>query len=194
MTPAPSDPQQAVLDWLTRPRQEPRTVTGSASGWTATTGGHVPARRETISFVRERFAGDRAMLAVEYDDDDGQALFYVFGVARDAHGSWRITSASGGGRSAPEGTVPWANLGGSWSDQAAAAGGRVHGPDVRHVRLLAADEQSDEDDIGETGIALLLADGPFPQPWTVELYDGAHRLLRTHPFRGGRPPDDTRPT
>jgi hypothetical protein len=48
-----------------RPRQEPRSVKRSGSSWTAITGGHVPARADTIRFVRERFPDDRGLVAVE---------------------------------------------------------------------------------------------------------------------------------
>ncbi len=66
------------------------------------------------------------------------------------------------------------------------AGGRVHGAEVRKISLLAAGGETAEDDIGESGVALVLAVGPFAQPWTVELYDAAGGLLRSHPFSGGR--------
>ena len=87
----------------------------------------------------------------------------------------------------PQSQAPWANLGGWWDEHAVCASGRVHGADLRKVRLVAADGKSEEDDIGDSGIALVVADEPFTQPWTVELYDAADGLVRRHPFRGGRP-------
>ncbi len=52
--------------------------------------------------------------------------------------------------------------------------------------MVAAGGETAEDDIGESDIALVLAAGPFAQPWTVELYDAGGGLLRSHPFGGGR--------
>jgi hypothetical protein len=51
----------------------------------------------------------------------------------------------------------------------------------------SADPRVWRDDIGESGIALVLAVGRFAQPWTVELYNAPGGLLRSHPFHGGRP-------
>ena len=50
----------------------------------------------------------------------------------------------------------------------------------------AAGGATADDDTGESGVALLLAAGPFAQPWTVELHDVAGGLLRSHPFKSGR--------
>jgi hypothetical protein len=58
---------------------------------------------------------------------------------------------------------------------------------TRKVRLVAAGGQAAEDDIGESATALVLANGPFPQPWTVELQDAAGGIVRSHAFHGGRP-------
>jgi hypothetical protein len=179
------DPHQPIVAHLTRSREEPRSGERSAGGWTA--GGHVPARTDTIRFVRERFDDDRGLLAVEYEDDDDRAWLMVFGVTRSGAGDWRVSGAAGGSRSEPSTSVPWANLGGWWDDGIAFAGGRVHGADVRRVRLVAAGGQAAEDDVGESAIALVLANGPFPQPWTVELHDAGGGLVRSHPFHGGRP-------
>ena len=181
------DPHEPIINRLTRPREEPRSVSQPGSGWTATVGGHVPARPDTIRFVRERFVDDRGLAAVEYEDEDDRGWFMVFGVRRADADGWRVTGAAGGGRSEPESSVPWANLGGWWNDRFACAGGRVHGANVRKVYLVAADGKIAEDDIGESGIALVIADGPFAQPWTVELYDAAGGLVRRHPFKRGRP-------
>jgi hypothetical protein len=181
-----NNPHEPIIAHLGRPREEPKSVEHSGSGWTATTGGHVPARADTIQFVRERFVDDSGLLAVEYEDEDDRSWFMVFGVTRGAARDWRMTGAAGGGRTEPPSSVPWANLGGWWSDRVACAGGRVHGAEVRTVRLVAAGGET-ADDITESGIALVLAVGPFAQPWTVELYDAAGALLRSHPFQGGRP-------
>ncbi len=181
-----NDPHEPIIARITRPREEPRSGGRSGSGWTATTGGHVPARFDTIRFMRERFVDDRGLLAVEYEDEDDRPWFMVFGVTRSGAEDWRMTGAAGGGRSEPRSSVPWANLGGWWNDRVAWAGGRVQGAEVREVRLVAAGGETAEDDIGESGIALVLAVGPFAQPWTVELYDAAGNRLRSHPFKGGR--------
>ncbi len=146
----------------------------------------MPARSNTIRFVRERFLDDRGLLAVEFEDEDDRSWFMVFGVTRSGAEDWRMTGAAGGGRTEPWIAVPWANLGGWWGDHIACAGGRVHGAEVRKVRLVAAGGESTDDDIGESGVALLLAVGAFAQPWTVELYNAAGGLVRSHPFSGGR--------
>jgi hypothetical protein len=182
-----SDPHEPILNHLTRPREQPRSVGQSGSGWTASSAGHVPARSDTIRFVRERLVDDHGLVAVEYEDEDDRSWFMVFGIARTDADGWQMTGAAGGGRSEPQSSAPWANLGGWWDDRVACAGGRVHGAEVRKVRLVAAGGQTMEDDIGESGIALLLDAGPFPQPWTIELYDAAGGLVRGHAFRGGRP-------
>ena len=147
----------------------------------------MPARADTIRFVRERFVDDRGVVAVEYDDEDDRSWFMIFGITRTDADGWQLTGAGGGSRFEPESSMPWANLACWWNDHGASAGGRVHGAGVRKVRLVAADGKTAEDDIGASGIALLIADGPFTQPWTVELYDAAGELVRTHPFHGGRP-------
>ncbi|HKA10090.1 MAG TPA: hypothetical protein VKI99_06440 [Candidatus Dormibacteraeota bacterium] len=181
------DPHELIIANLLRAREEPRSVSRSGGGWTATVGGHVPARPQTIRFVRERFVDHCGLLAVEYQDEEDQSWFMVFGVRRSSADDWQMTGAAGGGRWEPRSSMPWANLGAWWNQRVACAGGRVHGAEVKKVRLVGADGTTAEDDIGESGIALVLAVGPFARPWTVELYDGAGILLRTHPFSGGRP-------
>jgi hypothetical protein len=181
-----SDPHEPIINRLTRPREEPRSVERSDRGWTATVGGHVPVRPDSIRFVRERFVDDHGLVVVEYEDEDGRAWFMVFGVTRTHAGTWQVTSSAGGSGSQPPITLPWANLGAWWDDRVACAGGHVHGSQVRTVRLVAADGQTAEDHIDESGIALVLAVGPFARPWTVELYDAAGGLVRSHPFNQGR--------
>jgi len=85
-------PQAAVVQALLRPRQEPRVVKRSAGGWVTRLGGHVPARRETIRFRKERIAANVGLLAVEFEDEDGQRHFGVRGVVRQADGAWRGTT------------------------------------------------------------------------------------------------------
>jgi hypothetical protein len=181
------DPHDLIVNSLMRPREGPRSVSRSSSGWTAIVGGHVPARPDTIRIVRERFLDGRGLVAVEYEDEDDRAWFMVFGITRSDADGWRMAGASGGGRSEPQSSVPWANLGGWIDGPAAYAGGRVHGATVRRVRLGAADGRTADDDVGDSGIALVIANGSFPQPWTVELYDADGALVGTHPFHRGRP-------
>jgi hypothetical protein len=137
--------------------------------------------------VRELFVDDRGLVAVEYENEDNRSLFMVFGITRTEADGWQVTGYAGSDRREPRSSAPWANLGCWWNDRVACAGGRVHGVEVRTVRLVAADGEAVEDDIGGSGIALLLAAGPFAQPWTVELYDAAGGMVRSHPFHGGRP-------
>lgn len=130
--------------------------------------------------------GDHGLAALEYEDEDGGSWFMVVGVTRTDAGGWQVTGDAGSSGSSPPSTLPWANLGGWWNDHITCAGGRIHGAQVRRVRLVAADGAATEDDIGESGIALVLAVGPLSRPWTVELYDAAGGLVRSHPFIRGR--------
>ncbi len=180
------DSHELVIARLLRPREEPRSVSRSGGGWSATTGGHVPAQADTIRFVRARYVDNYGLLAVEYEDADDRAWFMVFGVTRSGADDWLMTGSAGGGRSDPRSLVPWANLGCWWNERLACFGGRVHGAEVRMVRLVAAGGETAEDDIGESGVALVFAVGPFAQPWTAELYGEDGAMLRSHPFPGGR--------
>lgn len=157
----------------------------SPAGWTASVGGHVPARRETIRFLKERLDGDQAMLAVEYEDEDGRGHFAVWGLMRHAGGAWKVSGAAGGGRHEPPSTAPWANFGGWRDGRSFRAGGRVHGQEVRSVRMVDATGRAIDDTVDD-GIALLMHAGPFDQPWTVVLCGADGTLLRSHPFPGGR--------
>jgi hypothetical protein len=175
------DAREAVVAALTRPRKEPRSDERSAGGWSATTGDHVPARAETIRFVKERQAGDVAMVAFEYTDVEDREWHGWLGVER-VDGAWRTVGGAGGsGANVPRSAAPWANLGCSWGERLFLAGGRVHGDGVARVRLLSAGGDAVEDSIDD-GIALLIATGPFPRPWTAELYDAAGALLGSHPY------------
>jgi hypothetical protein len=175
------DPRGAVVAMLTRPAEEPRTVRQEAGGWTSTTAGHVPARPESIRFVKERRDGDLAMVAFEYADVQDRRWEGWVGVRR-ADGVWRVTGgASGSAGNDPRSPAPWANLGATWSERLSMAGGRVHGEGVARVRLVSAPGGAVEDRVDD-GIALLMAQGAFPRPWTVELYDGSGALLGSHPY------------
>lgn len=183
-----NDDHEAIISYLTRPREEPRSVRRSGHGRVAVrVGGHVPVRPNKIRFLRELFVDDRGLLAVDYEDEDGQSWSMVLGIARTDADDWRVTGLAGGSQGEPRSSLPWANLCGWWNDRIAWIGGRVHGADIRMVRLVAADGRASEDDIGGSGIALILIVGPFTQPWTVELYDRSGGLVRSHPFEGGRP-------
>lgn len=179
-------PRDAILGAITRPRQEPMAVRRSPGGWVSSLGGHVPARRETIRFLKERIGADFGLLAVAFDDEDGHDRFMVFGVARQADGGWAASGGAGGsGREPAAATVPWANFGAWSSNRRFCAGGRVHGEAVRRVRMLDAAGQAIADTV-DGGIALLTRPGHFEPPWSVELYAGDGSLLRRHPLPGGR--------
>lgn len=181
------DAQAAVVQALTRPRQEPTVVRRSAGGWVSRLGGHVPARLETIRFRKARFWADYGLLAVEFEDEDDRRHFGVRGVTRQGDGAWTVSGgAGGGGWETSTATAPWANLGAWWDDRRFCAGGRVHGDAVRRLRLVDAAGRTVEDTVDE-GIALVMHMGPFEQPWSVELYAADDTLLRRHPFHGGRP-------
>ena len=141
----------------------------------------MPARPETIRFVKERRDGDLAMVAFEYVDVQDRAWEGWVGV-RLTDGVWRVTGgASGSAGNQPRSPAPWANLGSTWSERLSMAGGRVHGEGIVRARLVSTSGAAVEDSVDD-GIALLLAPGPFPRPWTVELYDASGALLGSHPY------------
>ena len=116
---------------LTREPEAPRSVRHGAGGWTSTTGGHVPARPETIRFVKERQDGDLAMVAFEYVDVEDREWHGWIGVERVSE-SWRTTGGStAAGTNPPRSSAPWANFGSVWGERRFMAGGRVHGEGVR---------------------------------------------------------------
>lgn len=175
------DPKAAVVAALTRPPEEPRSVREAAGGWTATTGGHVPARAETIRFVKERRDGDTPMVAVEYVDV-ADRVWHGWLAAKHVDGAWRADGGStGSGANPSRSSAPWANFGVVWGEDVFMAGGRVHGDGVARVRVLSASGGAIDDTVDD-GVALVMAPGPFPRPWTVELYDAAGALLGTHPY------------
>jgi hypothetical protein len=178
------DPKAAVAAWLTRAAEEPRSERQGTGGWTAVTGGHVPARPESVRFVKERQDGDLAMVAFEYVDVEDREWHGWLGVER-VDGAWRTVGGSFGSGANPPSPTPWANFGAAWSEGLAMAGGRVHGEGVARVRLLSDSGDAVEDSVDD-GIALLVFAGPFPRPWTAELYDASGALLRSHPCPGGR--------
>ena len=179
--PGMDDPMAAVVAMLTRPAEEPTSVREGAGGWTARTGGHVPARAETIRAVKERRRGDLAMVAVEYVDVEEREWQGWFGAKR-VDGAWRAAGGSmGSGANPPRSSAPWANFGSAWGQDLFMAGGRVHGEGVARVRVLSAAGGAVEDSVDD-GIALVMEPGPFPRPWTVELYDAAGALVGSHPY------------
>lgn len=180
-------PEEAVVRALTRPRQESRVIRRTANGGVARLGGHVPARPETIHFLKEQIAADTGLLAVAFEDVDGQQYFWTWGVSRQADGGWAVGGGAGGsGQETSTASVPWANLGAWWNDRHFCAGGRVHDPSVQRLRLVDGAGRTVEDTVDE-GIVLLTRAGPFQQPWNVELYAAAGRLVRRHPFHGAHP-------
>jgi hypothetical protein len=179
------DPKAAVVAFVTRPAEEPHSARQGAGGWTSRTGGHVPARPESIRFAKERLAGDLAMVAFEYVDVEDREWHGWLGAER-VDGAWKVNGgASGSGTNPPRSSAQWANFGCMWGERQAMAGGRVHGEGVARVRLLSDAGGAVEDSVDE-GVALLMFAGRFPRPWTVELYDAAGALLRSHPCPGGR--------
>jgi hypothetical protein len=175
------DPKAAVVAALTRPAEEPRSVREGAGGWTARTGGRVPARAESIRVVKERRDADRAMVAVEYVDVADREWHGWFGAKR-VDGAWRADGGTtGSGTTLPRSSAPWANFGVVWGEDVFMAGGRVYGDGVARVRMLSSAGGAVEDSVDQ-GVALVMAPGPFPRPWTVELYDAAGALLGSHPY------------
>lgn len=127
------------------------------------------------------------MAAVEFEDTEGRAWFFVYGADLQPEGHWKVNSGAGGSKAGePRGAEPWANFGGWGWPRFIALGGRVHGAGVAHVRLVDANGRSVEDDVSE-GIALLLLNERVTMPCLIELRDAAGDVVATQtwPRHGG---------
>lgn len=134
-------------------------------------GGHpFQARPDSIRFLKERVEGDRAMLAVEFEDTEGRPWQYVFGAIRQADATWRAAGGAGGSGHGPRSRTPWANFGGWGWPRFLCLGGPVYGEDVTQVRLIDARGRTVEDSV-DAGIALLLSNEPVEMPCQIELRD-----------------------
>src|SRR5437899_4190035 len=180
------DPEDAVLAALTGPAREPGSAQRGEGGWTATTGGHVPARPDSIRLVKERRSGDLAMVAFEYVDVEDREWHGWLGLKRSGDGWGTTGGASGSGRAPTRSSAPWANFGAMYGQDMAMAGGQVYGEGVARVRVTSAAGDAIEDSV-DGGVALVMSPGALPRPWTVELFEAGGALLGSHPHPR-RPP------
>src|SRR5215813_5663135 len=134
---------------------------GSSSGATIYRGGHpFQARFNTIRFLKERMDGNRAMVAVEFEDAAAQPWYGIVGALQQPDGIWKVDGGTSGRRGPePQPRGPWANFGGWGWPRFLCLGGRVHGEGVSKVRLIDGAGRTIEDTIDD-GIALLLINGP----------------------------------
>jgi len=141
------------------------------------------ARPETVRILRTVVRGELALAAVEFEDRSGRPWSWAFGAVRGRDGGWKVCGGAGGGLAS--GREPWASLGGwRWSGRWC-LGGRVHGEQVRAVRLTDA-AGSTVEDVVEGGYALLIAPEPARRPLRVELLDAERAVLaaQSWPPRG----------
>ena len=185
-------PADAVIASITRPAVAPSSTRSDASGWVASTyrggSGH-QARADSIRVLREKVQGRRALVAVEYEDQDNRPWFFVHGATKQDDGSWTAHGGAGGdgsGLISPNRRLPWANLGGWGNSDFFCAGGRVHGDGVAEIRLVASDGQVVVDHLDQLGIALLIGDTAFGQQFGVELVSSTGEVVGTQ--RWGMPP------
>lgn len=181
------EPVDAVRAWVSRPAVPATTTRTDPGGWVASTypggSGH-QARTDSLRIIRQKTQGTRAMVAVEYQDQDGHAWYYVCGVSKGDDANWTVTGgAAGSSDGHPRRLEPWANLGGWGNRRFLCAGGRVYGDQVSRIRLVGADGQAIEDNV-DGGYALLIGDLPFGEPYTIELFDVHGQLLATRRWGG----------
>jgi hypothetical protein len=182
-------PREAIVRDITRP---PGAASpGSSPGATIHRGGHpYQARPDTIRILKERVEGNRAMVAVEFEDTEARPWRYVFGAVQQPDGIWKAAGgAGGGGGREPQSRGPWANFGGWGWPRFLCLGGRVYGEGVAQVRLIDAVGRTIEDRVDD-GIALLLSNDPVEMPCRIELRDPGGAVLAIQawpPEPGSRP-------
>lgn len=167
---------EAIAADITRP---PGSASpGSSPGATVYRGGHpFQARPDSIRFLKERVEGDRAMVAVEFEDTEARPWHFVFGAVRQTDGTWKAAGGAGGGRGhEPRTRGPWANFGGWGWPRFLCLGGRVYGEGVAQVRLVDARGRTVDDSVDE-GSALLLSNDPVQTPCRIELRDAVGAVL-----------------
>ncbi len=184
MLKAMNSPREAIVADITRPAVPGQP--GSSPGATIYKGGHpFEARPETIRLLKETVQGERALLAVEFKDTEGQPWRYVFGAVQQRDGTWRAAGAAGGGGGPEQRRAePWANFGGWGWPQLLCLGGRVHGDQVRTVRVTDAEGLTAEDTV-ENGYSLLMVLEPVRLPCQVALLDSGGTMLASQVWPPG---------
>ena len=182
-------PADAVRAWVGRAAVAPATTRTDPGGWLARTytgGSAHEAKPDSLRIRRQKIQGTDALLAVEYQDQNGHWLSYVYGLSKKDDATWTVIGGAGGSLDGqPPWPEPFANLGGWGNREFLCAGGRVQGATVSRVRLVAADGQALEDEVVE-GYALLMGDLPFNEEYTLELLDGTGHVLGRQRWGGRR--------
>lgn len=139
----------------------------------------------SIEIVREKRAGDTAVIAVAFDDQGGVRRRGVLGFRKDSDDTWR---PSGGymGSVRPTGDrdvwMAWGGWGGD-SREMNVLGGWVAEPTA--VMARATDPMTGEtlDEIVERGVALFIYPATFGTRYArLELLDADGRVLRSGPL------------
>jgi len=140
-------------------------------------------RADTVRPLRERVVSDRAIVALEYDDDEENRRVYAYGIARDPVVGWRLTGGVGCRRQRVENGAR-ALFTGWWSHRGRDYGAvAIANSDmISRVRVVNHSGDVLEDRV-ESGVALLLADAPFQFAGAmIETYGGAGDLLERRPL------------
>jgi hypothetical protein len=182
----PEDPRQTIIDAITGPAGQ-RSITGQSAGGVQSVlvrgGPLVPARAETIRFLKERRRGHHRLYAVSYTDQEGRLHLGYHAIAQAPDGSWRSSGGAGGSGNGPPRDRPWVNFAGWWGPQLFCAGGKVIGTDAelaRRVDLVFSDETALEDTV-EEGLVLFLEERSLAPPATARIFDERGALIAEHP-------------
>ena len=160
-------PVEAVIAEITRPAVAGVPQPGGGVLYRGGLGHQ--AARETIRVIRSVERPPRAIVALEYDDVNGQHWLHFFG-AEEAGGEWRLRGGGGGSGRGPQRSEPWVNFA-SWGwPRFLALGGRVQGAGVHLVRCTDAHGRVTED-LVEEDVSLLLNNDPVEMPCRIELLD-----------------------
>ena len=178
-----NSPREAIIADITRapvPGQP-----GNSPGAISYEGGHsFQARPETIHFLKEIAQGKLALLGAEFEDTQGRAWRYIFGARQQGDGTWSPAGGAGGAGVQPTRAEPWANFGGWGGPQFLCLGGRVHGAQVRTVRLTDAEGRTLEDAV-ENGYSLFLVPKPVKYPCQIALLDSSGVVVASQPWPPG---------
>lgn len=180
------DPRQAIIDAITGPAGH-RSVTRQSPGGLQSVlvrgGPLVPARADSITFLKERGLGRHRLYAVSYVDQEGRSHLDYVGVTQAPEGSWHRSGGAGGSGQGPLRERPWVNFAGWWGPQIFCAGGQVIGTDAQlagRVELTFSDGTTLGDSV-EDQLVLFLEERSLTPPATARIFDAHGELIAQHP-------------